>query len=155
MLTPDVDSYVDVAEADEYFSKRYGYDQWALLPVDTREQALRSAVTKLDFSCSWDGDLCAEDQPLAFPRTAQDCNTPQGVKDAQCELAYLMITAGGANVKEENPLKKLKAGSVELEWSDRISPVDPLSSGLVTDLLSQYGTCLSGGSTRLIPVERG
>jgi hypothetical protein len=155
MLTPDIDTYVIVTEADAYFDFRYGYDKWAGLTEPVKEQLLRSAVQKLDFLCTWNGELCSDSQPLAFPRKEQDCDTPQQVKDAQCEIAYLMLSAGSVSAVPENPLKSLKAGSAELEWFDRVAPVDPLTSGIVMDLLGPYGTCLSsGGSTSFIPIER-
>ena len=154
-LTPDVDSYVTVVEADAYFAAHFGYDEWAGLQTETKEQLLRSAVPILDHSCSWFEKKCADDQPLAFPRQP-DCVTPQGVKDAQCELAYLLYLKGGPASQDaaENPLKRMKAGGVEMEWHDRISSVDAMSSGLVSQLLGQYGFCSQSGSTRTIPVGR-
>ena len=154
-LTPDVDSYVDVAEADDYFSSHFGYEEWDTLDEVTKEQVLRSAVKKLDLSCSWYGDLCQEDQPLAFPRTEQECVTPQGIKDAQCEIAYLMVLAGSANATEEAPLSELTAGPVTMKWFDKTDAVDPLESGLISSLISQYGLCGStSGGTYFVPIER-
>jgi len=153
MLVPDVDTYVEVVEADAYFDKLYGYDKWTDLDETTKEQLLRSAVQRLDLLCSWFGDLCATDQPLAFPRTP-DCTTPQGVKDAQCEIAYLFLDTQTTKPTEENPLKKMKAGGVEMEWFDRLPAINPLESGIVVDLLRPFGLCPGAGATKMVPIFR-
>ena len=156
MLTPDVDSYVTVDEADTYFAEHYGYDLWDPLTEEQKEQALRSAVMKLDLSCRWYGSKCDDDQPLQFPRDVHGCETPNGIKAGQCEIAYLMVTAGTANPDQENELSELTAGPVTLKWNTEPEKVDPLESGIVVDLLSQYGSCSKSGSgTSIIPMYRG
>lgn len=158
MLVPDVDTYVTVTEADSYFDIHYGYEKWADLDEPTKEQLLRSAVVKLDTSCTWYGEKCAPDQPLAFPRNYPDetCTTPQGIKDGQCEIAYLILDTGvSLSGSLENTMKRLKAGGVEMEYFDRVPPADVLLSGIVSSLLGKYGLCGGGGSmTTVIPVLR-
>ena len=154
MLTPDVDTYATIAEADAYFDSHYGYNKWADLDEPTKEQLLRTAVQKEDHVCIWADDKCAEDQPLAFPRTP-GCVTPQGIKDAQCEIAYLILDGGlSLNGQLENPMKRMKAGGVEMEWFDRVAPIDILESGIISDLLKEFGLCSGGSTTTIIPVLR-
>ena len=152
-LTPDTDTYVTVAEADTYFDSHYGYDKWAGLDEPTKEQLLRSAVQRLDVLCSWFGEKCQEDQPLAFPRdTDANCETPEDVKKAQCEIAYVFVSSGSVQIAEENPMKKLKAGGVEMEWFDRLPAADAIESGLAMELLKPFGLCGGGSSTKIIPM---
>ena len=154
MLVPDVDTYVEVVEADAYFDSLYGYDEWATLDEPTKEKLLRSAVQKLDLLCTWFGEKCDADQPLAFPRDTSDtCETPEGVKKAQCEIAYLFFSSGSAQIAEENPMKRMKAGGVEMEWFDRLPASDAIESGLAMDLLKQYGLCGGGSSTSIVSME--
>ena len=158
-VIPDVDSYVTTAEADTYFAAHFGYDQWETLSLDQKDQALRSATVKLDLLCAWLGDKCDPSQPLEFPRTEPDsygCTVPQKVKDAQCEIAYLIVLEGTAVAQTEDVLTKLKAGSVELNFAGDVTPsTDPYSSGLVEDLLKEFGFCQSeAGSTSIIPILR-
>ena len=154
MLVPDVDTYATVTEADAYFDSLYGYEEWASLDEPTKEKLLRSATQRLDLLCSWFGEKCDPDQPLAFPRDTSDtCETPEDVKKAQCEIAYLFLTTGTTQTNAENPMKKMKAGGVEMEWFDRLTATDAIESGLAMELLKPYGNCGGGTGTKIVPME--
>ncbi|AMR77676.1 DnaT-like ssDNA-binding protein [Cupriavidus nantongensis] len=92
--SPTADSYVSVAEADAYHSKR-GNTAWAGVAADDKESALVRATGYVDAEYSWKGVRASAGQALAWPR--YDVRTdgypvdpdvvPQRVKDAVCELA--------------------------------------------------------------------
>lgn len=84
------DTYVTVAEADEYFSTRFGADFWAELETDKKEQLLVTATKRID-TLPFIGRKADMGQPLQFPRIicGQDM-LPQQVKNAVCEEAFAL-----------------------------------------------------------------
>ena len=92
------ESYISVAEADAYHSKR-GNTAWDLLDTtDQKEPALRKATDYLEqaFFSLWKGIRVEDGQPLSWPRkcayiddyTLIDDNiVPEAVKRACAELA--------------------------------------------------------------------
>lgn len=150
-LTVGVNTYVTEAEADAYFASRYGYDAWA--SETNKEGALISAAAALDVMCIWEGEKTDPDQDMAFPRNG-DTEIPQGVKDAQCEIAYSMVAAGSTVVAPDDVLTELTAGDVTLKFKGDVNP----TGGIITDygkrLLSQYGSCSFGSGTTIIPIGR-
>jgi len=149
-ITVGENSYVTIQEADDYFADKYGYDKWSTEP--NKEGALISAAQQLDIRCTWFDSPVAADQAMAFPRTPGANPTPQNIKDAQCEIAYRIVDTGSTQTNSGDPLTELKAGSVTLKFKASSSS-NPLINDLTSNLLSPYGLC-SGGSTKLIPIER-
>lgn len=156
-LVVNENSYVTVLEADDYFSDRFGKEAWAA--ETNKEGALISAAQFLDLACSWYNSPCEVDQKMAFPRIPDCPNVPQAVKDAQCEIAFSMVSSGGSETGAEPEMKKLKAGSVEMEWFESGVTNSSLMPDISKALLSSYGDCsassLAGGSTRIIDSPRG
>lgn len=142
-------SYVDIAEADAYFLDRYGYDLWAPQTDPQKESALISAAQYLDSLCAWHGTPVDSAQLMAFPRNPDANPTPQSIKNAQCEIAYGMVSSGSANDggSTEDVLTKLKAGDVELEFKGDVNPTSSLTTDYTKSLLRPYGSCTFGGST--------
>jgi len=150
-----VNSYVTVAEATAYFAARYGYGSW--VAETNKEGALVSATQILDNYCDWYGYPVADDQALAFPRFAIDWEddglVPQEIKDAQYEIAYLIITQGSLNQRGDDALEEMKAGSVSMKFKARATG-NPLVNALVDSLLLPFGICSGSGSTKVIPLQR-
>ena len=138
MITPGVDTYVTVIEADSYFLARYGYESWDALTDTVKEQALVSAFSQMNAMCTWF-------VTLASPY-------PQGIKDAQCEIAYAITVTGSTSTDAGDPLSELKAGSVTLKF-EAGSSGNPLVNDLTEQLLSEYGLCSGSGGTSIIPLE--
>ena len=163
MLTPDTDTYITVVETGNYFESLGNYPLWESLAEKEKEQALRSAAIQLDMLCKWSGEKVAEDQPLEFPRVPDAKPTPEGVKLAQADIAYLMMESGlrpgDTSGNREDPLTELKAGSVQLKFevcSCDAGKVNPHTNDLIQHRLDLYGRCKSGGSTTtMIPAFRG
>lgn len=95
-LTVGTNSYLTVAEASAYLSRRLHAEAWAGVVttgapfVPSREVALLHAATLLE-SLPWAGDKSDPDQALSFPRNG-DADAPQAVKDAQAEIALWLLT---------------------------------------------------------------
>jgi len=139
MITPGVDTYITVLEADAYFLARYGYESWVLLDEAVKEQALVSAFSQMNAMCTWYEELT---DPY-----------PQGLKDSQCEIAFAITVTGSTSTDAGDPLSELKAGSVTLKF-EAGSSGNPLVNDLTSQLLAEYGMCNSSSSTKLIPMER-
>jgi len=150
-ITVGTDTYVTVLEADDYFSVRYGYENWALLDEPTKEKALVSATQQLDLQCRWYGEKSDSSQALAFPRTPDADPTPQAIKDAQCEIAFGITNTGSTSTDGGDPLNELKAGSVTLKFDGKATG-NPIVNDTTTKLLAPYGLCSGSGSTTLIPI---
>lgn len=147
-LTVGVNSYVTLAEADAYIASRFGYDQWDTLTDPQKESALISAAQQMNAACNWYSSKYEfEFDPIADP-------PPQELKDAQCEIAYSIAASGSANTGTSDPLTKLKAGDVELEWKASGGSSSPLYSDYTKGLLSSVGVCNFGGGTKIVDVSR-
>lgn len=100
---PDAESYVDVAYADTYWSKRNNAD-WAALDNASKEGFLREAALYLDQGYEWIGSRKYSTQFLSWPRWVYGTRAslrwlspdqmlpgindiPLVLKKAQCELA--------------------------------------------------------------------
>jgi len=137
-ITPGVDTYVTILEADTYFAARYGYESWDPLADTIKEQALVSAFSQMNAMCTWFVTL---EDPY-----------PQGLKDAQCEIAYAITVTGSTSTDSGDPLTTLKAGSVTLSF-EAGSSGNPLVNDLTSQLLSEYGLCSTNkGGTTIVPL---
>ncbi len=93
-------SYVTLAEAQEYFAGRLHCGAWAGASEGDRERALLTACRHLERERYWDGDEGASGtQALTFPRRRDRDEVgalviPQPVKDAQCEEALALLARG-------------------------------------------------------------
>ncbi len=148
----DENSYVDVVEADTYFSERFGYDLWDGQTEEIKEQLLISATQQLDLQCSWYGSKSDPDQDLDFPRIPDADPTPKAIKNAECEMAYAVLSTGSTSTDGGDALTELKAGSVTLKF-DAGTTGNALVSESTAKMLSPYGLCSGSGGTSIIPME--
>ena len=96
MIEVNVNSYVSLQEANDYFSSRLGSDYWDTLTDAQKEKALITATKRID-RLSFIGSKQNPAQPLQFPRFYYSLNCylsglqiatiPQQLKDAVCEEA--------------------------------------------------------------------
>jgi len=136
------DSYVTEVEYLDYALKR----GWT---VSTGQEAnLRTAALYLDNSYRWKGQRVTSTQALDWPRVMVEYvdgfpvsseTIPQAIKDAQCEMAYLLqggadpfatLTGGGIGRKRE------KVDVIERDityTAPRERPAYPVVDGLVAD----------------------
>lgn len=107
-------SYVTVAEADQYFLDHAPPAAWTAAVQATKEQALRIASQYLDtmYNARWLGFRTNRTQNLCWPRSAvvdlegfgYDTRTiPQRVKDACCEAARRQISGTVLLPDQVNP----------------------------------------------------
>lgn len=105
-LTPGVDTFVTLAEADAYFASRLDADTWATYDEQVKEASLRAAFDRITASC-----LC----DFAEPYTPE--NAPSNIKKAQCEWAMGLSKTEDVDEISETDLSSLKAGPVEMKFT--------------------------------------
>lgn len=104
-LTPGVDSFVTLAEADVYFAERLEADTWDSYGDPTKEASLRGAFDRIMASCLFD---------FAEPYTP--VNAPPIIKKAQLEWAIGLSKAEEVDELSDTDLSELKAGPVNLKF---------------------------------------
>lgn len=127
-LVVGTNSYINVADADTYFDDAIHASAWEDSTSDTKAKALVTATRSLDRQ-NWNGAKYqdAPTQVLDWPRSGlvdsegdavDETTVPQEILDATCELALALIQnpelQDSANTG--NNIKRMKAGSVELEY---------------------------------------
>jgi hypothetical protein len=121
---PNADSYVSLAEADEYHEKR-GNQVWATLSEARREQLLRLASDYITyiFGNIFVGKKAVAGQSLVWPRISTvDINlytlgVPRQIREATAELALVANTTALMPNNTNGPAKrKVKVGPIEVEY---------------------------------------
>ena len=91
-------SYVNLIEANEYFSNRLHADAWAEASDADKEKALAMATKAIDRQ-PLRGRKTETGQALAFPRYP-DTEIPEVVKEACCEEALAILERGNSQRKK-------------------------------------------------------
>ena len=115
MINVPQDSYVTVAEADEYNAIRPSNSTWAALSDSEKEQRLVAASDYLDSQYIFTGKKTDQNQPREFPRNGAT-EIPTAIKKAVFELALQdsLTSNPSAEVKRE----KVDVREVEYFQSD-------------------------------------
>lgn len=146
-LVVGTNSYVDVAEADLYFTDRLYSDNWTSASAEIKSSALITACTVLETLCIWDYSKTDSEQDLEFPRNGET-EVLNAVKIAQMEIALEMITQEAVSfTEEEDELKQIKAGSASISLYEKISNPMTIINSITKAQLSPLGLCNFGGST--------
>lgn len=144
----DADSYVSVEDCAAYAAKK-GL-AFPTSPAEPAEQALRRATAWLDstYRIRFPGAATDVWQALEWPRVGviyrgqpfDEDTIPQQIKDACCEAAVREMAEPGAlapDLERGGAVKRLKAGSVEVEYADSadltttFTTIDGLLSGVL------------------------
>ncbi len=94
MLEIGTNSYIDIAEANEYFAGRLHAESWGETSDADKEKALRQATKEID-RLLLKGRKATDVQALAFPRYP-DTEVPEAVKEACCEIALALLERGNS-----------------------------------------------------------
>jgi len=101
------DSYVTLAEAEDYFDGKLHTSEWDNAGKTTKEKALKEACRRIN-RLAFKGEKADETQLLAFPRKmplfnrigvigfTTDTGIPEEVKQAQCEEALALLERGNS-----------------------------------------------------------
>lgn len=130
-LVVGTNSYISVADADEYFSCRLHSEVWSAATDDDKAKALITATRQID-RLSFKGRKILSSQDLAFPRYPPGyiCNSnilsnilaqssinievPKKVKDATCEESYALLKGISKRIElQQQGVKQAKIGDIE------------------------------------------
>ena len=129
-------SYLTVAEADAYHTKRLFNSAWtSISDVPTKEAALEWATRVLDRQ-NWNGYRMAITQALRWPRAyVYDLDgimipsniIPQFLKDATAELAFLLVQQDRTGDAGTEGFSSITVGPIKLDINsyDRITTLGP------------------------------
>lgn len=133
-IVTGADSYVTLTAYQSYGAAR----GWTLGDDDAEDEInLRRAFDSINRSWSYLGHRESADQVGAWPRTICD-GIPQAIKDAQCELAYLI--QGGldpfATISESSTSSTIKVGPITID--EETTPTGKPRIVAVEGLLKPY-----------------
>ena len=153
----NANSYATLVEADTYHTTRGHNSQWISASDETKETNLIWATRTLDANMEWYGQATNSTQALNWPRygTAdqngysidQDV-IPQALKDAQAELAFLLIV-DDRTIADDSPdpnIKKGKIGPLEGEFFEGNKRV--VLSNSVVELIQHLGVFTGVGTNK-------
>jgi len=95
-MTQGIDSYVTLAEADDYVANFYAQTSWSDLSETQKEQRLVLACERLE-ALPFTGRKRTLVQSLLFPRWPSDI-VPEAIKAAQVEIAVLDLREDATKV---------------------------------------------------------
>lgn len=150
-------SYVLVAEADDYFSASFNRTLWA--GSSDKEALVISASRYLDSYMEWDGSKTDSAQSMEWPREETfdksgaaypDDIIPMPVKFATFELAYYLLQNGGLSY-ESSVVEQVKVGSIAIKFDQ--SEKELGLPTYVTALIAHVGTPDLADSNKAHTVE--
>ncbi len=160
--------YGTLAEADTYLNGKFGIGTtWTALPEDDRERALVQASDVLDL-LTWQGARLVATQERSFPRTGlptcdgvvqSDSDDPTRIEEATYELAYLVsqsqfsTTVSATQAKNAANIKRVKAGSAEVEFQRPLDVQSFQSAADLPPLVRALVSCLLSSSLTTAPAE--
>ena len=151
--TRSANTYADLAYADNYHEARLHNAQWVAASEDQKTQALLWATILLDNNVRFVGRRYGlyQDQALQWPRqSVYDSNgfyiefdvVPKQVKDAQCELAWLLLqsdrtsaTTGAATAS----IRSVKVGPISLGFNESKVTIETIPPSVI-NLLQGLGS---------------
>ena len=155
-ITVGENTYISVADADDYFQYRLHSDAWTGAANDEKEAALAQATRLLDALYDFEGSPADDDQALAWPRiNAYDCENkplpsdtvPRCVLYATCEEALHLLKGDqiSAPALPGQGFTKAKLDVLEIEVADPSEGYAPdKMSEMADDFLACVGTARPG-----------
>jgi hypothetical protein len=124
-LVKGTNSYVDLTDANSYFTDRLDVAAWESANDTQKEQALVTATSMLD-NLDWTGVAVSDDQTLAFPRSGtyfdprlgtdvilDELTVPTRIDVGTCELAYHLLNNDGL-LDDTGNVDTIELGSITL-----------------------------------------
>lgn len=147
-LVKGENAYVDVAEADDYFSTRLNSTTWSSANTTTKENALITATRLLD-EYAYRGEAISVNQPLAFPRFGDyyeprigslvafsDTELPVRLSNATMELALHLLGNTGI-LEESSSATNITVGPITIQDIREIRKIPLSIKSFLKPLLAQ------------------
>ncbi|QIG73377.1 hypothetical protein EVC03_069 [Rhizobium phage RHph_Y5A] len=147
------ETYVTVAQVDDYANGSLNAAAWEALLSDDKGRAVVMATRWIDSQC-WQGAKVSDSQPLAWPRTINDVVIPVSPLIEQATILLAILTAanpelpdqmtGNVEASADGGTKRLKAGSVEIEYFRNLSftVIGGIVSAFPKSVMNLIGTYL-------------
>lgn len=148
-LQKGVNAYSTVDEANVYFADSLDVSAWAVAEATEKAKALVTAARVLD-TFNWVGTSVTEEQPLAFPRSAEyfdpkigtfvyiSANVPSRIINASFELAYHLLNNDGM-LDNSGSVLNISVGPIKLDKLSSVPLIPPLVKKLIKPLLLNNG----------------
>jgi len=161
-LTLNTNSYVSIADANEYFDTRIDSANWFSAITDVKEQALVTATSMVDDN-AWLGSAVSSSQALAWPRnnviyysnkmgaqiTIANTVVPTQVKIAVYEQALHLINNEDVLLGQTTSYESISIGSISLSDSNgdvtRIPKKPHEATKPIKELVQRGGSGGQGG----------
>lgn len=160
-------SYVTVAEADDYLSIKPNDTAWQALNSSVKQEYLMWATRLLDQRTSWRGYRQVEDSALRWPRygaydrdqlAVENNVVPVPVKQATIEIAFHLFTQSvdpSSPISTAGEIKRVKADVVEVEYFENTARVTsnyfPVG---INDILFGLGSLSTGTGSKFARILR-
>jgi len=154
----DANTYVSLTEANAYFEARVSASAWTNATDDEKKVALVHACRILDSYVAWIGYPSSTDQALEWPRAfvsyeksgfeyfVDSDEIPARVKDAQCELALIMLSGDIQKVPDTAGFSSISiAGAISLVV-DRATQQHVIPD-VVWNIIQYLGARIGGGAS--------
>lgn len=137
-LVVGTNSYVDVPYAMIYHAAKFNSTKWLNASIESKERSLVSACSMLE-AYNWVGDSDST-TPISWPRIIDGTSyTPTGIKDAQCELAAMILDGYSMSMNATNfrignfsvSSAGKKVTDLPIEVFNKIKPFISMTSKLV------------------------
>jgi hypothetical protein len=130
-LVLNTNSYVETADADDYFETRIDSANWFDADDEIKEQALVTATLLIDDN-AWIGSAVSSSQALAWPRknaiynddrlglqvTIAEDETPSRVKTAVYEQALHLVNNEDVLMGQSQTFESISVGSISISDSN-------------------------------------
>lgn len=154
--TNEYEVYADVATADEWLAGDISAEPWRAADDDTKARSLVTSTRWID-SQQWKGAKVDENQPLAWPRVIEGTDpvaTLAVVTNASILLASMLVAnpalfeqTTGTGAEET---KRLKAGSVEIEYFRNLSSFRSRSRIFPPAIFAALSQWLLGADSKMV-----
>ena len=164
-------SYVTLVEADAYHEERLHNTEWTSATDANKNSALIWAANILDRKFQWKGRKKELTQRMDWPRYAvyhsegeyligfdYDTNTyiiPKEIKDAQSELAFLLIKKDLTAELDQKGIKSMRVDVISMTFDE--STVREEVTPSIETMLWELGTVIKNikrSSFKTVPVAR-
>lgn len=145
-ITVDENSYISLADADDYFKTRLNSDTWTNATDEDKKKALITATKHIDYY-NFIGRKENADQPLEFPRTyfhditpfyqydqeITDGEKPDELLDATCEEAIALLAQNTAiDEKQQQGIESESIGDTSRSYNSDVVKSKQRGRGLVS-----------------------
>ncbi len=144
----NMNSYCTLAEADAYHGRRLFSETWTTATDPIKTSALLWAARLLDEQIMWDGWPSSFTQPMCWPRMGMfdkqrwliDLHiVPQGLKDAQAELARYLIESDRTTMLSTEGIADMTVGSIAVTFATSKPPKRWVIPDAVAEMLALWG----------------